>query len=311
MVSPVFSLVGYTAASANFFYFYRDIGDTGDSAVVETSTNGTTWAIAQAFVATTGLPAGFVSASVPLTSVLGQATVQVRFRYKGTWDYYWCVDNFSVNAASAPTFAWAGSPGGYSSAVQNPTGVPVTAPSTTYTVTVTAANSCTATANTTVNVGSGSPPDVTIAAGGPTTFCSGGSVLLTASITDGCPAFTYVWSDGMNTVGTNSPTYSATASGTYSVSITDASSQTDVSNSIVVTVNPTPVATAGSNSPVCIGQPLDLTGSSSEGGSSFSWTGPLGLYGRHAEPAGFRERYGRYGRHLCADRYGRWLPFRT
>ncbi len=169
LVSPAFSLVGYTSASVNFFHFYRDIGDTGDSAVVEVSTNGTSWTIAQAFVATAGLPAGFVSASVPLNAYIGQPSVQVRFRYRATWDWYWCIDNLTVSAAALPTFSWSSTPSGFTSGSQNPAGVTV-GQSTTYSVTVTTTAGCSASANITVNM------DNTDTDNDGTTDC-----------TDGCP----------------------------------------------------------------------------------------------------------------------------
>ncbi len=284
LVSPVFSLVGYTSASARFYHMYRDIGDTGDSAVFETSTDGTTWAIAQPFTATVGTATGFVSVTVPLTGLLGQPTVQVRFRYKGTYDYYWCVDNFTVLAGGLPSFAWAGSPGSYTSSEQNPTGVPVTAPSTTYTVTATALNGCTTTAQTSVSIGSGAAPSVEASAGGPTSFCAGGSVILNSEITDGCPPFTYAWSDGVGIVSTD-PTYTATISGSYTVAISDAGSQTATSEPVEVIVNPIPMITAGGNNPVCEGEALNLTGSSDVAGSTYSWTGPLSFVSTDQNPA--------------------------
>ncbi|MBA4854104.1 PA14 domain-containing protein, partial [Emticicia sp. BO119] len=42
---------------------------------------------------------------------------------------------------------------------------------------------------------------------------------------------------------------------------------------VTVTVNPIPTITAGSNTPVCVGQTLNLT---SSGGTSYSWAGPNG-----------------------------------
>lgn len=46
---------------------------------------------------------------------------------------------------------------------------------------------------------------------------------------------------------------------------------TFVSNTIVVTIKPAPVPNAGSNSPVCVGNSLNLNAS---GGGSYLWTGP-------------------------------------
>lgn len=72
---------------------------------------------------------------------------------------------------------------------------------------VTDANGCSATANITVTV---NPlPDASIAANGPTTFCQGGSVVLTASGGDN-----FQWSNGETT-----PNITVTSSGIYFVSV--------------------------------------------------------------------------------------------
>jgi hypothetical protein len=97
-----------------------------------------------------------------------------------------------------------------------------------YSVTVTNAAGCSAASapmNVTVNANPSTP---VITAGGPTTFCAGGSVTLTA------PAgFTYLWSTGATTQSIN-----ATASDNYTVTVTNASGCSAVSAPKNVTVNP-------------------------------------------------------------------------
>ncbi|MEI2825868.1 MAG: hypothetical protein V9F04_05280 [Dermatophilaceae bacterium] len=155
------------------------------------------------------------------------------------------------NSGLVSGYAWTPSALLNDPTIANPLASNVTA-TTPYSVVVSSDNGCTTTANVTVTVGVGLPPSVTIAAGGATTFCGGGSVLLTSTVVDGCQPFTYAWSDGVNTVGT-AATYSATTSGSYTVTVTDADNQVATSNAISVTVNPAPTATASSNSPVCVG----------------------------------------------------------
>ena len=61
-------------------------------------------------------------------------------------------------------------------------------------------------------------PQPTISANGPTFFLPGGNVLLTANPSTG---YAYQWQkDGVNITGATTPTYSATQSGSYTVSIT-------------------------------------------------------------------------------------------
>jgi gliding motility-associated-like protein len=57
----------------------------------------------------------------------------------------------------------------------------------------------------------------------------------------------------------------------YQVTVTDANGCTNIATTNVV-VNPSPIPNAGSNSPVCLGFPLNLT--SNAGGGTYTWTGP-------------------------------------
>src|SRR5207244_6043190 len=87
----------------------------------------------------------------------------------------------------------------------------------TYTVNGTDGSGCSAaSAGTSVTVNP-NPAMPTITPGGPTTFCAGGSVLLTSSSVTGNQ-----WKlNGSPIGGATSNTYSATASGTYTVTVTD------------------------------------------------------------------------------------------
>jgi hypothetical protein len=108
--------------------------------------------------------------------------------------------------------------------------------------------------------------DVYITAGGPTTFCSGGSVMLTSSKPTG-----NVWSPG----GATTPSITVNASGTYTLTNAGCPS----ANSITVSViNHTPVANAGGTYTICQGQDLGLNGSATDqditcgnDALSFSW----------------------------------------
>jgi gliding motility-associated-like protein len=85
---------------------------------------------------------------------------------------------------------------------------------------------------------------------------------------------------GYSWIGPNSFTSSAqnpsipdattAMAGTYSVIVTTATG-CSVTDTINVKVNASPIATAGSNSPVCVGNTINLT---SSGGTSYSWNGP-------------------------------------
>jgi uncharacterized repeat protein (TIGR01451 family) len=84
-----------------------------------------------------------------------------------------------------------------------------------------------------VFVASCAPPPATITASGPTSFCTGGSVTLTASA-----GASYLWSTGATTQA-----ILVNSSGSYSVSVTDGAGCMSSSAPTNVTVNPPPVVT--------------------------------------------------------------------
>ncbi|MBI5218985.1 MAG: T9SS type A sorting domain-containing protein, partial [Bacteroidia bacterium] len=114
------------------------------------------------------------------------------------------------------------------------------------TVQVTDANGCTGTSAGVNVVENALPATPTITAGGPTTFCAGGSVTLTSSA-----GTSYLWSNAATTASIN-----VTTAGSYTVQVSDANGcQSAASVATAVTVNtlPTPAITgtltycAGSN----------------------------------------------------------------
>lgn len=99
-----------------------------------------------------------------------------------------------------------------------------------------------------------------ITAGGPTTFCQGGSVILTANA-----GTSYLWSNGATT-----QSITVSSSGSYSVAVTTGGC-TNTSSATNVTVNPLPVSTitAGGPTTFCQGLNVVLTASA---GSSWLWS---------------------------------------
>lgn len=117
-------------------------------------------------------------------------------------------------------------------------------------------------------------PVATITAGGPTTFCQGDSVILTANAGAGLH---YQWQNGSNIYGATYQNYTAMLSGTYTVVDTNSYGCYSVSSPVIVTVKPLPATpTAGSNSPVCSGNTLSLTANSVTAGVTYIWNGPGG-----------------------------------
>lgn len=158
----------------------------------------------------------------------------------------------TLSAGSNGSYQW--SNGATSSSI-------VVTTSGTYSVTVTSSG-CSATSNpvtVTVNQGPGTP---VITPSGPTSFCSGGSVTLSAS-----PASSYQWSNGAT-----SSSIVVTTSGFYSVTVTDGSGCSATSISVSVTVNQAPPqATITPSGPTtfCAGSSVVLTATT---GTSYLWS---------------------------------------
>jgi len=131
-----------------------------------------------------------------------------------------------------------------------------------YSVTVTNAAGCTAT-SAPVAITAATVPTVSVTPNGPVSFCTGGNVVLNSTASAGT---TYLWSNGATT-----PNITATASGVYFVTVTNAAGCQASSNNIVVSAQQTFTASATALSPttVCAGTPVTLVASS---GSSYLWS---------------------------------------
>jgi hypothetical protein len=140
-----------------------------------------------------------------------------------------------------------------------------------YTVSVT--NGCgTIASSNTINVTINNPPTVpAITAGGPTSFCSGGSVNLSVPSQTGV---TYQWKQGGTNVGISSTSYTATVAGVYTCVITNSCGSVTSSNSITVTILGTaptvPAITASGVTTFCAGGSvvLDIP---SQTGVTYQW----------------------------------------
>ena len=134
----------------------------------------------------------------------------------------------------------------------------------TYVLTVQDANGCSG--STVYNLATGITPSATIAAAGPTSFCSGSSVQLNANNYTGG---TYLWSNGATT-----PSVTVNTSGTYAVTITSPSGCSATSNAITLNVLPAPSAaiTVSGNTTICSNQSVSLAVS---GTGNYLWTNGL------------------------------------
>ncbi|TAL60858.1 MAG: PKD domain-containing protein [Bacteroidetes bacterium] len=193
-------------------------------------------------------------------------------------------DNLNLTANTIPgaTYSWNG-PNGFTSALQNPTIAGAsTADAGTYSVSVTVAGCPGPEGTTSVIV---APPPAAPTPGSNTPVCSGSELSLTASTIVGA---TYNWS-GPNSfsASTQNPTITSVTTagdGIYSVFV-QIGSCVSPAGTTSVTINPLPVApTAGSNSPLCIGDNLSLT-ASTIAGTTYVWSGPNSFSSTLQNPA--------------------------
>lgn len=171
----------------------------------------------------------------------------------------------TLTASGASTYVW--NPG-------NLTGASVTvspASTTTYTVTGTNAAGCTGTAQVTVTV---QPCLVPVAnfTGSDTMICVGDCINFTDLSTNSPTSWSWTFS-GSSTASSNSQNPANICyptAGTYAVTLiaTNANGSGSLTKTGYIIVNPAPVANAGPDASICVGQSTSLLGS---GGVTYSW----------------------------------------
>src|SRR5439155_19340425 len=119
------------------------------------------------------------------------------------------------------------------------------------------------------------PHTPVVTPGGPTTFCQGGSVVLSSSSATGIQWYL----DGNPIAGATHQNYTATASGSYTCQLNALGCHSSVSAPTVVTVHPapcTPTITPGGPTTFCTGGSVTLTSSSATGNQWFLNGNPIG-----------------------------------
>ena len=167
--------------------------------------------------------------------------------------------NVNLTASGGGTYLWSTSASTQSINISP-------AITTTYTVTVTSVNGCTADADVTVHVN----PDPPANAGPDQSICIGLSANLNAS-----GGTSYAWSPatGLNNSTISNPVADPTSTTSYIVTVTDVNG-CSAQDTMVLTVNPQPIVSAGANQTICFGQSTSLNAT---GGINYIWSPPAGL----------------------------------
>lgn len=184
--------------------------------------------------------------------------------------------NQTINLTSGggTGYSWNG-PAGFTSVLQNPSIANAALNmSGAYTVTVTTAQGCTNTAVANVNVYP--VPSPTITSNSP--VCVGGVLTLSGS---GGASFVWAGPNGFFDLTQNPSINNVTllADGVYTLLATAGSCTAMTTASI--TINPLPNPTINSNSPICIGTDINLSGN---GGTGYAWAGPSGFISTAQNP---------------------------
>ncbi len=178
-------------------------------------------------------------------------------------------------AEGGVSFEWSG-PDGFSSNDQNPIIIQADLNANgTYIVSVTDANNCTHTAS--IDITIYTLPDAQSINNSP--ICFGEYIILSAS---GGTSYEWEGPDGFSS-NSNNPTINNSTlanAGTYTVTVTDNNGCTNTSETEVI-INDLPTPLASSNSPVCLGNALELY---AEGGTTYQWAGPNGFSSNDQNP---------------------------
>lgn len=231
--STTASIAGsYTLAATN------SCGSTGTSNAISVTVN-TAPTAGQAAISAGGATTFCSGGSVTLTVATAGLT------------YQWNNGGSPISGATSQNYS-ATATGSYNCDVSNSCGT-------------TGSNSISVTVNTAPTSG-----DATISAGGATTFCSGGNVVLSAA----SAGFNYQWKNGASSIsGATLQNYTATASGSYTCDVSN-SCGTVGSNSISITVNTAPTSaqatiSAGGSTTFCSGGSVVLSVATT--GLTYQW----------------------------------------
>ena len=112
-------LIDISSASVSLFLGldeqYRGITDTsGSLRTIEYSVDsGATWLLVDTTILDIGYPNPAAHSEYDLSTALGHQSIMIRFNFRGSWDWWWAIDNVSVfqraNCVSPPNAGLAGS----------------------------------------------------------------------------------------------------------------------------------------------------------------------------------------------------------
>ena len=179
----------------------------------------------------------------------------------------------ATGTSANTTYSWTG-PNGFTA---NTAAIANLNTAGTYTCTISNGAGCSVTATRTLTLNAF--PTASISASGTLNLCTGGSVTLSTPTASGQ---TYVWKNNGTTIsGATSNAYTASAAGSYTVTVNSAAGCSATSTASVVTVNAIPSMPSTLTGPtmICTLTSGTYTASPVSGALSYTWTLPSGLTG--------------------------------
>lgn len=220
----------------------------------------------------------FTSQSITLPNSLAGTTVRLVFTYKcdGVSPYSApAVDNVSLSAIPASSYSWNSNPTGFTSSVQNPTGVSPTT-NTTYTVTSTNSFGCTSSNSVSVTV---NPTNTASTASSTPTLCANTALTAITHTTTGATGISSAGVSGANTLpagvsatwANNTITISGTptSAGTFNYSIPLTGGCGSVNATGTITVNALPTTSVLTGTLACAGSTGTISSSTSQSGVNY------------------------------------------
>ncbi len=269
LTSPAFNTLGASVYSITLVhYFSGNIVITGK---LQISTDKTNWTDLASFTSVHGSPNNFETDIIAVPAAfINKSNVYLQFNYNdqvGSPVSNWYISSLDVYPNyGKPIFSWTSDVGGFTSSLQNPTGV---TPQATTTYTLAENNGC---GNTTSSVQVTVKPTstATISVNNSVACSNGTPAVITFTGAQGSAPYRFVYSingvvqspvtSGSLTTATVSAPTSALGTFTYALdSVAGANGcEQSQSGNVNVVVNPLPAATMNIRSPVCMNDTANL-----------------------------------------------------
>jgi len=99
LMTPVLNTLNFTSLTLSFWHNFN-WWSSSDSAKIEVSTNGgVSWLstpVISYINGDQGTGTSWVNANIDLSAYVNQPDLQIRFRYKAVWGFYWAIDNVNI-----------------------------------------------------------------------------------------------------------------------------------------------------------------------------------------------------------------------